>query len=123
MSPRLRLMRALWLVTKEESVMVSLIEEHRLQIDDLCRKFDVKRLEVFGSALSEEKFDVRSSDLDFLIEFCPMEPVQHAKSYFGLLEALQNLFSRQIDLVEVKAISNPYLLDSINRKRQEVYAA
>ncbi len=103
--------------------MVSFIEENYESLKRLCKQYRVKRFEVFGSALTGEGFDPENSDLDFLVEFLPLQPGEHADAYFGLLEALQDLFSRSIDLVETKAIRNPYFLESINQNRKEIYAA
>ena len=89
----------------------------------LCDKHRVLKLELFGSAASGEDFDPETSDLDFLVEFQPMSPGEHADAYFGLLENLQDLFQCRIDLVEIKAVSNPYFLESIERTRRVVYAA
>ncbi len=103
--------------------MISFIEENYESLKRLCKKYRVKRFEVFGSALTGEGFDPKNSDLDFLVEFLPLQPGEHANAYFGLLEALQDLFTRSIDLVETKAIRNPYFLESINQNRKEIYAA
>ncbi len=103
--------------------MIDIIEKNRRTIELLCSKYRVKSLELFGSALTEKSFDTEKSDLDFLVEFLPLQPGQHADAYFGLLEKLQDLFSRSIDLLEIKAIRNPYLLESINRNRRQIYAA
>ena len=103
--------------------MVAVIEEHSADIQRLCRKFHVSRLEVFGSAVADDRFDPARSDLDFLVEFEPMDPVDHARSYFGLLADLQDLFRRDIDLIEIKAVTNPYLLESIDKGRRQIYAA
>ena len=102
--------------------MISLIEEHREALDDLCRRFRVQRLDIFGSAV-EGGFDPKTSDLDFLVEFSPLQPNGHFDAYFGLLEALQELFERPIDLVMTRAIKNPYFLESANRTRTVLYAA
>ena len=102
--------------------MTGLIEDNRGRLEGLCREYGVKKLEVFGSAVSDG-FDERSSDLDFLVEFMPSEPAGHARSYLGLLVALEDLFDRKIDLLETKAIRNPYLMESINQTRVELYAA
>jgi predicted nucleotidyltransferase len=107
-----------------EDKMVQLIKEHFGQIEELCHKYSVKRLEVFGSAVHEEKFDAgKKSDLDFLVEFDELEPGENAKTYFGFLFALQNLFGREVDLVMPEAIRNRYFLESINREREVLYAA
>ncbi len=103
--------------------MISFIEENYESLKRLCKQYRVKRFEVFGSALTGEGFDPKNSDLDFLVEFLPLQPGEHADAYFGLLEALQDLFTRSIDLVETKAIRNPYFLESINQNRKEIYAA
>jgi hypothetical protein len=104
-------------------MIAAVIEEHREELHDLCRRFKVERLDVFGSALNEADFDRERSDIDFLVEFKPMEPVRHAKAYFGLLGALQDMFGRPIDLVEIRAVKNPYLLDSVSKSRRQIYAA
>ncbi len=103
--------------------MISFIEENYESLKRLCKKYRVKRFEVFGSSLTGEGFDPENSDLDFLVEFLPLQPGEHADAYFGLLEALQDLFTSSIDLVETKAIRNPYFLESINQNRKEIYAA
>jgi len=102
--------------------MVKLIDDKQNELKDLCIRFGVKTLAVFGSAAQGEGF-TDQSDLDFLVEFLPTSPADHADVYFGLLNALKELFGRGIDLLEVKAIDNPYLLESINQHRVELYAA
>ena len=108
---------------KELSGMIRLIKENQKTIEQFCSQYRVLRLELFGSALTNESFDPEKSDLDFLVEFLPLKPGEHADAYFGLLEALQDLFGRHIDLIETKAIRNPYFLESVNRNRREIYAA
>lgn len=103
--------------------MVTLIKNHQKELKNLCRQYNVQRLEIFGSAASGEGFDIKTSDIDFLVEFLPTNPREHSRAYFGLLEALQDMFARPIDLVEIKAVSNPYLMESINENRSSIYAA
>ncbi len=103
--------------------LVNLIKENIEEIGLLCSRFHVSRLELFGSAISEDTFNAQKSDLDFLVEFLPLEPGQYADSYFGLLEAIEELFSCSVDLVMPKAIKNPYFLESINKNREVLYAA
>jgi hypothetical protein len=103
--------------------MISLIENNYEAIKDLCVKFRVRRLELFGSAIDDENFDPENSDLDFLVEFQPLKQGEYADTYFGLLEALESLFNRHVDLVMVRAVKNPYFLEVINRSRKVLYAA
>ena len=102
--------------------MTSIIQDNREAVEQLCRRFRVRRLELFGSAVGK-KFDPKSSDIDFLVEFEALEPDEYADTYFGLLEGLRELFKRNVDLVMVSAVKNPYFLESIERSRTLLYAA
>ncbi len=79
--------------------MNSAIQEKIEALRDLCLKHRVERLDLFGSA-NRDDFDPATSDLDFLVEFEPIPPAEHADSFFGLLEDLEHLFGRRIDLLE-----------------------
>jgi len=103
--------------------MIRLIEDNREVLKELCTKYRVQRLEVFGSALTGKNFDTETSDLDFLVEFLPLKTGEYADTYFGLLEALESLFNRRIDLIMVRAVKNPYFLEAINKSRKVLYAA
>src|SRR5262245_16158756 len=104
------------------TAMHALVERHSRQLADLCVRHHVRTLEAFGSAV-DGRFDADRSDLDFLVDFLPLEPGRHAKAYLGLLLDLEDLFKRRIDLVEASAIANPYFLRSVNRSRTLLYAA
>ena len=103
--------------------MIRLIEDNREAIKDLCTRYRVRRLEVFGSTLTGKDFCSEQSDLDFLVEFLPLKQGEHADAYFGLLEALEELFNGHVDLVMPGAIKNPYFLESVNKNRKVLYAA
>ena len=98
------------------------IEEKRGEIEALCRRYRVRRLELFGSAVGD-RFDPRTSDFDFLVEFEGLPPAEHSRCYFGLLFALTDLLGRGVDLVETGAIRNPYFLRAIAKDRVILYAA
>jgi predicted nucleotidyltransferase len=87
-----------------------------------CVRHRVARLDVFGSAARGD-FDPEASDLDFLVDFEPMSPAEHADSFFGLLADLEKLFGKRIDLLERQPIENPYLWQSIERWREILYEA
>ncbi|HKB04980.1 MAG TPA: nucleotidyltransferase family protein [Gemmataceae bacterium] len=101
--------------------MIELVERHRGELEALCRRYHVKRLEVFGSAAAGT-FDPATSDLDFLVEFLAVEPGRIAPDYFGLLHALEDLFGRKVDLVMDSAIRNPYFRRGVDESRTPVYA-
>jgi len=103
--------------------LVTFIKEHLDELEKLCLKYQVKRLELFGSATGKESFNAHKSDIDFLVEFFPLKQGEYAECYFGLLESIEELFNRHVDLVMPKAIKNPYFLESINQSREVLYAA
>jgi hypothetical protein len=100
--------------------MVGELERHRDEIAELCRRYKVVRLEVFGSAATGSTFNAES-DIDFLYE------LEHGEGYgdrfFGLMFALEDLFGRPVDLVHDGSIENPYFRKSVDASRQLLYAA
>jgi predicted nucleotidyltransferase len=98
------------------------VEQHRPQIEALCRKYGLKRLELFGSAARGDS-DPNRSDFDFFYEFASDDWKGTADRFFGLLEDLQSLLGRRVDLVSLKVAKNPYFLESANRSRITLYAA
>lgn len=103
-------------------MFATIIEEHRKELETLCRRFHVARLEIFGSA-ADGTFDPQRSDVDFLVEFQPLEPGALADAYFGLLAELERVFQRKVDLVTPRSIRNPYFLKGVNKSRRPLYAA
>jgi predicted nucleotidyltransferase len=104
------------------SYMVQFIAQHAREIDDICRRYRVRRLELFGSAAGDS-FDPSRSDVDFLVEFEPLADGEHADAYFGLKESLAALLARPVDLVMTSAIRNRYFLEAIEPTRTLLYAA
>lgn len=99
------------------------IADRKKELAELCRRYDVVRLEVFGSAARGTDFDPKTSDADFLVEFDPASGLPPFHRHFELIEALRNTLGRPVDLVEFGAIRNPYLRAAINRSREIVYAS
>ncbi len=102
--------------------MISLLAQRRAELEALCRRYHVGRLELFGSAASGQD-QAGESDLDFLVEFDPLPPGAYADAYFGLLEALQLLSGRPVDLVVGSAIKNPYFRQSVEHTKALLYAS
>ena len=89
----------------------------------LCAKHRVRRLALFGSGATDRFNAEKGSDLDFLVEFKPMSPRDHAQSYFGLMEDLQCLLAVPIDLVEAGASRNPYFQEAVRNTQVVLYEA
>ena len=101
--------------------MIPLLDGKRTELEELCVRFRVRRLELFGSAASGG-FDPERSDLDFLVEYGVLEPGTYADHYFGLLFALEDLFGCRVDLVMLSAVENPFFLQEIEASRTSLYA-
>jgi hypothetical protein len=102
--------------------MLREIEQRRSEVQALCRRFGVRRLDLFGSAASERS-KLQARDLDFLVDFGDLPPKEYAEAYFGLREALERLFSRPVDLVTGPSIRNPFFKQRVEQTRSVLYAA
>ena len=98
---------------------MNIIDQNIDQIRDLCAKHKVAKLFVFGSVLSG-RFK-KDSDIDLIVDFREIDLYDYADNYFDLKFALEKIFNRQVDLLEDKAINNPYLRQSIDASKQLVY--
>lgn len=99
----------------------ALIENNRDGLYRLCRTHGVKRLEVFGSILRED-FDPAQSDVDVLVEF-DSAVASSFTNFLGLKEALESLFERPVDLLELSAVRNRRLRHYIEQSKSPVYEA
>ena len=102
--------------------MTHVLEGHPSGLVDLCRKYRVRRLDVFGSAARSD-FNEDSGDVDLLVEFDDMPYADRADAYLGFLTAVEALLRRGVDLVELGAVRSPYLRRGIEQSREFVYAA
>ena len=95
------------------------ISIHIEQIGKLCDEHDVKSLFAFGSAISGK---LRAdSDIDLIVDIDSKDPVEYSDNYFALKFQLENVFNRQIDLLEAKALKNPFLKKQIDKTKVLVY--
>jgi predicted nucleotidyltransferase len=95
------------------------LENYKEAITKLCRAHKVKSLYAFGSVLTDQ-FN-GDSDIDLIVDFTPMQVEDYADNYFDFKFSLQDIFKRPVDLLEEKAIKNPYFLQNINQQKQLVY--
>ena len=89
------------------------------KIRALCKRHKVKQLFVFGSVLTNS-FN-KSSDVDFLVDFSNVDLYDYADNYFNLKDALESLLKREVDLLEDKAVKNPFLRKSIDSSKMLIY--
>ena len=103
--------------------MIDLVAEKRSGIAEHCRRLNVRRLEVFGSAARGDDFDPERSDIDFLVEFYKHETPGALDRYLDLAESLEALLDRKVDLVINNHFANPYFRASVEASREPVYAS
>jgi len=102
-----------------EAAMHQLIETKRAEIAALCREFGVVRLEVFGSAAGSDR--TRPQDVDLLVEVAADRLT--LEDYFALRDRLSRLLGLPVDLVDARAVKNPYFRAEVAATSQLVYAA
>ena len=103
---------------REGSALIALIEVNKPMIVELCERFGVRRLALFGSAATGT-FDPAASDLDFVVDFLDWGPGIF-KRFFGFIVALEHLFGRRVDMV-TEPIKDPWFRDEVEQTKDVVY--
>ena len=101
-------------------MMVAELKERIADVEELCRRFHVQELHLFGSSTSVSSVS-EVGDLDFLVRFDDMSPALYSNSYFGLAEGLSELFDCRVDLVEENAIRNPFFREAVESAKEGIY--
>lgn len=102
--------------------MIPAITAHHAEITELCRRFHVRRLDLFGSAARETDFG-EASDLDLLVEYEPAHTPPSLAEFLAFRDALQTFLGRKVDLTMAGALRNPFLRAAIARTRQTLHGA
>ncbi|MES2426979.1 MAG: nucleotidyltransferase domain-containing protein [Bacteroidota bacterium] len=95
------------------------LKDHIKQIEELCNAHDVRSLFAFGSVVSN-KFN-SESDVDLVVDIDSKDPIIYTDNYFALKFQLENILNRNIDLLEDKAIKNPFLKKQIDNTKVLIY--
>lgn len=85
-----------------------------------CRKWRIRELSIFGSALRDDFGP--ESDLDFLVSFEPGTSLD-ISDLLDMKDELEASYGRSIDLIEKEALRNPWRRREIMRTREVIYAA
>ena len=102
--------------------MIKLIEDNIDELQEICRKNSVAELYIFGSALTKDFSD--QSDLDFAYVLKEnLNPIEYGDAFFGLMEDLESLFGRKIDLVSYRVVKNPIFKQELDKTKKSLYAA
>lgn len=98
---------------------MNLISQNIEFINALCKSHKVKHLYAFGSMLTD-KFN-EQSDIDLIVDFSDMQLLDYADNYFDFKFSLEDTLKRSVDLLEEKAIKNPYFKKAIEKNKQLIY--
>ena len=98
---------------------MNLIENYNKDILNLCKTHKVKSLYAFGSVLTD-KFN-NESDVDLIVDFENLDVLDYGDNYYDLKFSLENILKRSIDLLEEKAIKNPYFRKILNQNKVLIY--
>lgn len=98
---------------------MNFLEHHLSDISKLCKSHKVKALYAFGSVLTEN-FSAKS-DVDLVVDFQSFDVLDYADNYFDLKFSLEDILKRPVDLLEEKAIKNPYFKQNLDKQRQLIY--
>jgi uncharacterized protein len=102
--------------------MIPLVEDKRAEVAELCGRYGVERLDLFGSATGEG-FDPETSDLDFVVSFERRDPRELFERYFGLEDDLEALFRRKVDLVMEGALGESRFAANVEASRMSLCGA
>lgn len=103
-------------------MMDKLVKDNIKHLNEICKKNAVAELYIYGSALTNEFSE--KSDLDFAYILKEgLSPIERGDSFFGLLEDLENLFKRKIDLVSYRVVKNPIFKEELDRTKKSLYNA
>lgn len=89
-------------------------------LSELCIKYKVSRLFVFGS-LANGNFDADTSDIDLIAEMEEASPLEKGENIMKLWNELEELFSRKVDLLTTQNFRNPYLQKQVDATKQLIY--
>lgn len=95
------------------------LSTYKTQINELCISHKVKSLYAFGSVLTP-RFNAES-DIDLIVDFKDIDVKDYADNYFDLKFSLQEILNRPVDLLEEKAIKNPYFKQVLKESKKLVY--
>ncbi|MDD7984258.1 nucleotidyltransferase domain-containing protein [Lentisphaera marina] len=98
---------------------MKIIEELKKELPEVCEKYDIAFVDLFGSIARDE--GTESSDLDLIIDFQEPKSRHASKRYFGFLHSIEDKFGKNVDLLTPKSLSNPFLLNEVNKDRIRLY--
>ena len=101
------------------ATLLPLFRQHDAALRELCQRFGVERLELFGSGMRPD-FNPASSDLDFIVRMRDPREAGYARRFCDFADSLEQLFGRRVDLLTEAMLRNPYFKAEVDRSREVV---
>lgn len=100
--------------------MHPLLTHHLPTIRQVFRENGVKRAYAFGSVCKDAFRE--DSDVDILIDFEEnLDPITYGENYFKIVEAIETILGRTVDLVMARTLRNPYFIKVMNQTKTAIY--
>ena len=98
-----------------------IVEINLRKIIEICKRFHVRKLWVFGSILTNHFND--QSDVDLCVDFdkSKIDIFDYADNFFDFQYALEDIFGRKVDITEDSAVQNPYFRHELDKTRKLIY--
>ena len=93
------------------------LENFKIRVQTVCRELALRRLDLIGSATRDDFSD--ESDVDVLVTFASDENL--FERYFALKTRLEEIFGRKVDVIEERAIRNPFFKQAVEKDRIKIY--
>jgi len=103
--------------------MIDSKRDYSEEIANLCRQYNVKYLGLHGSSYNQENIGTEDREINFLVEFFPMELKEYAKCYFALEKELQDLFGPHAGILDIGSITLPEMLRQLTKRKTDIYKA
>ena len=101
--------------------MIESKRDYNEEITVLCRQHNVKYLGLHGSSYDQENISSEEPEINFLVEFFPMDPKEHGMCYFGLEKELGDLFGRHVNIVDLTDVTHPELYRQLTKRKTDLY--
>jgi predicted nucleotidyltransferase len=89
------------------------------EIEEFCLRWKIVEFSLFGSVLRDD-FDP-DSDIDILVSLSEEADIDLC-DWITMIEELEKIFEREVDLVEKSTLRNPFRRHAILTKREIIYA-
>jgi len=101
--------------------METKVDLKKEQLQQICKKYHVKELYLFGSATTDDFSE--ESDLDFIVKFDRQGFEGAFDQFIDFKQELEHIYGRPVDLYHLKKFRNTIFQKEVERSKELLYAA